>query len=47
VPRFSPDGSWLVYELFAPDGDDSRLITVPEARDGMLILLGAGTTPDW
>jgi hypothetical protein len=46
-PRFSPDGSRLVYELSAPDGDDSRLITVPAAGDGMPILLGAGTTPDW
>jgi hypothetical protein len=47
VPRFSPDGSWLVYEPFAPDGDDSRVITVPAARDRMPILLGAGPTPDW
>jgi Tol biopolymer transport system component len=46
-PRFSPDGSRLVYELSAPDGDDSRLIIVPAAREGMPLLLGAGTTPDW
>jgi Tol biopolymer transport system component len=46
-PRFSPDGARVLYELSAPDGDDNLLITVPAAGDGMPILLGAGTTPDW
>jgi Tol biopolymer transport system component len=46
-PRYSPDGSQLVIELFEPDGADSRLLTIPAARDGMPILLGAGTSPDW
>ncbi len=46
-PRYSPDGSRLIVELFSPNQADNRLLSVPAAGEGMPILLGRGTTPDW
>lgn len=46
-PRFSPDGSLLVYmTLRLDERDDARLWTVA-AGGGRPEALGRGRTPDW
>ena len=46
-PRFSPDGTRLVIQLFRPDAEDHRILVVPAEGDGMPVLIGRGEMPDW
>ncbi len=47
-PRYSPDGSRLLVELFSPNReDDHRLLVIGADRDTEPVLLGEGTTGDW
>jgi Tol biopolymer transport system component len=46
-PRFSTDGKTLLVELFGPESEHHRLVTVPVAGGVAPARLTAGQMPDW